>query len=673
MRKRILIRRGCLLLVCALLGGLLAGCPAEEPLPETTEAPKETTAPTTVPTTVPTEPVIETTAPTEYIGLTMLTPLQNVTTVDEYFVLTGLSDPSEPVYVNGEEVRRDETGGFSYPAPLQPGYNTLEVTHKAESVTYQVNRRYCVQYYSPQYGKDYGSGATVFLRIAVREGSQVTATFRGENVELYKTVDQLGTGLAEGFELYRGEYYLPAYNTKVLDLGAITYTVTCDGITESYTSGDMTCQPVQDIKLIDYDVTPEGYRNVGSGYIVEIVDTSVETFNGRTNDDRSNPTYNYLPEGTVDYGYPEIIYSPSGEQSYRLLRCGVRVYAAVKNVPVQSQRASVDCYTGTLPDHNEINISSMEIDGHHSILTLDCLWKAPFFFDFEPQEYQDETTRRYIVEKFDPTYIDIRFCYATVVDGDLSVFDNTPLFSHAEWIDNGVDHTLRLYLKKEGGLYGWDAYYNEYDQLCFKFLNPVLVEKADNAYGADLTGVRVMIDVGHGGVDVGAAGVSGGLGYLEKNRNLELAEYLKKELESIGATVIMNRTEDTMTTQRERILFLKEQAPDYCIAIHHNSAEDKSRNGFEAGFFTIFSQRATEHIHMATDEADIYNSSYVMWFYYYVSRQTICPNVLTECGYMSNQQDMDEAIDPDILTQKAQSMCQGIVNYYLELSELYSK
>ena len=232
----------------------------------------------------------------------------------------------------------------------------------------------------------------------------------------------------------------------------------------------------------------------------------------------------------------------------------MRVYATVKNTPYSNKRAAVDCYTGVLPDHNEIGIASLTTEGHHSLLTIDTMWKAPFFFDFEPQEYQNEAYRNYKVEQFDASYVDITFCYATVVTGTLDIPEDHPLFTHAEWIQNAADHTLRLYLKQPGGLYGWDAYYNEADQLCFQFLNPVLVSKADNAYGADLTGVRIMIDVGHGGADNGAAGISKGLGYLEKNRNLELSLLLQEELESIGATVILNRTTDETTTQRERIL-----------------------------------------------------------------------------------------------------------------------
>ena len=118
--------------------------------------------------------------------------------------------------------------------------------------------------------------------------------------------------------------------------------------------------------------------------------------------------------------------------------------------------------------------------------------------------------------------------------------------------------------------------------------------------------------------------------------------------------------------------FLREQAPDYCIAIHHNYAHNPEQHGFETGFFTPVSQRATQLIQLATKEANLYRHTEFYWHYYYVSRQSCCINVLTECGYMSNRADMDDMATKEITDAKVKALCQGIVDYYLELTELYS-
>ena len=334
----------------------------------------------------------------------------------------------------------------------------------------------------------------------------------------------------------------------------------------------------------------------------------------------------------------------------------------------------VDCYAGTLPDHNEIGFVSMQEVGRHTVLTLDCLWKAPFYFDLQPQSYaypDGGASRNYEVTACTATYIDITFCYATKFTGTVQIPAGNPVFRSAETIQNESDCTLRLHLKKTGGFYGWDCYYNDAGQLCFQFLNPAKVTAADNAYGADLTGVTIMLDVGHGGVDGGATGEdAAGDRWSESGRNMDLAYALRDELESIGATVIFNREGQTTLTVDERILILKNAAPDLCVAIHHNSvAGHPEINGFEAYYYDAFSKLAAEKIYQYTKQSGAYQSSSLGWHNYDVSRQTTCPVVLTENGYMSSQYDLNGALDPGTIAQKARAMAQGIADYFLIINE----
>lgn len=635
--------------------------------------PQETTA-GTWPTqqTLPTQPT-ETTA---YIGLTLTGDAgQPVDTSLDYFTVSGFSDPAAPLSVNGEPVSRREDGWFTCDCPLAPGENAVTVVHKEETVTYQVNRRYCLQYFSPDAPRSYCSDAQVYVRASLRTGSTVTALLGGIRLELTPSVDQLGAGVQDGFTLYTGEYALPEKVEADFSLGALQLSVTCDGITEDYSSGELRCLAAPQILWSDADSTPEGYRNVGSGYILEIVDRTAESFDGWMNNDHSNPTFNYLPEGTVDYVSASTVVSADGIRT-KLLRCGVRVYERSKNTPYNYLTYVVDCYRGTLPNENSVAVAGMDIRGHHTYLTLDVAWKAPFFFDFEPQEYANPQFRKFTVEDFTATYVDITFCYATGVSGVPEIGEDHPLFSGCEWIQNTSDHTLRLYLKNPGGLYGWDAYYNENDQLVFRFLNPVAVKKADNAYGADLTGITVMIDVGHGGVDVGASGrTAQGAVYSEAERNVAQALLVKQELERMGARVIMNRNSNADTvTQRERIRYLIETAPDLCLAIHHNGASNNpGQEGFEAYYFTTFSHDATECIYRATEQAQLYRSHYLAWHFYYVARQTACPIVLIEGGYMSNRHDMQGIADDALMLRKAQAIAQGVADYFLERTEELGK
>jgi len=621
-----------------------------------------------------TESTEETPGQTEYIGMTIQCNTENNTvTLNNTIVFEGTSDPAQPVTVNGTQVTRKADGSFVFTAQLNSGKNEFVFTHKEETVTHIVEYRYAVERFSHAEATQWGSGATIPITVSVREGSELQVTLNGKTIEMKKSIDPLISGAAEGFVVYEGKYALPNTNTSDLDLGPITYTVTCNGITETYTSGNVTCKKSTQVLASNPAVTPDygNYIDVGSGYIVEIISKYAETFNGKTIDDHSNPTHNYLPEGTVDYCSTKIIKDASGQMSYRLLRCGRRVYTEAKNSPYITKLPVVNCYTGTLPDHNEIRYAGLTQNGHFTEVSLDVLWKAPFYFDMAPQRYYNPSIRDWRVSALTAEYVDITFCYATSFEGMIDIPGNNPLFSRAQLTQNKSDCVLRLYLKEKGKFYGWDAYYNEADQLCFKFLNPTPVTAAENDCGADLTGVRIMLDVGHGGFDPGAVGKdTNGREVTEASRNLALALELKAQLESAGATVIMNRETDVRLTTNERNTFLKEQAPDLCICIHHNSvAGAPNINGCEVYYFAAHSQRAAELIQQETEKSGVYKSTTLGWHVYFVGRMSNCPVVLLECGYMTNADDLAASLDPAKIQLKAQAITKGVAKYFLEQNQ----
>jgi N-acetylmuramoyl-L-alanine amidase len=628
--------------------------------------PATTVPPVTVPSTT-TQP-IPTTQPK---ALEMPDPDGTAfVTLENTYTFYGSSDPNHSLTVNGQEVTRQADGTFSVELPLNAGINTFTFQHWDKVLTYTVDYRVVVQSFYPNKAESFNSGATIVFELFIREGSTASVKFNGNDITMKQDNNQYGTGVADGFVRYTGEYKLTSTNSKDLDLGCATFTVTCNGVTETYQSGNITCLKAPELDGWDEEATPEGgkYINVGSGYICEVITYSAETFSGKTTDDYSRPTNNYLPEGTVDYCSTELV-----NGRYALLRSGHRVYVSKKNTPMSKKEKVIDRYKGTLPNYNEIGIASWTEEGNRLVLTLDTLWKAPFYFDIAPQDYrypQGGSDRNYSVTSFTAEYVDITFCYATTLTGTLELPEN-PLFSHAEVIKNTSDHTLRLHLKKQGGFYGWDACYNEDGQLCFLFLKPGKATAANNAYGADLTGITVMVDVGHGGYDGGAVGEhEGGIYAEEADCNLALAKALQKELESIGATVILNRYEDETLTLDERISMLKQAKPDLCIAVHHNAYSGHPNiTGLEVYYFTPYTQRIADLIHQANKEDTVYKKVSLNWHVYFMARESTCPVVLMESGYVSSPYDAANMLDPVAIETKAKAMARGVARYYLELNE----
>jgi N-acetylmuramoyl-L-alanine amidase len=266
-------------------------------------------------------------------------------------------------------------------------------------------------------------------------------------------------------------------------------------------------------------------------------------------------------------------------------------------------------------------------------------------------------------------YVEITFCYTTVFEGTVTVPESNPLFSSAQLTQNKADCVLRLNLKEKGNFYGWDAYYNENDQLCFTFVNPAKVTKADNAYGADLTGTLILLDVGHGGYDGGSpATLADGTQVDEAELNLKLAMALKAELESTGATVVLNRYDDASISVDERVMHLKEVAPDLCVAIHQNSISGyPNHSGAQVQYFTPFSQPAAQSIYTQINNSGVYKKTLLDWHLYYVARLSTCPVVLTENGFMTNAEDLANMVDDGKVLLKAQAIARGVANYFLSI------
>lgn len=413
------------------------------------------------------------------------------------------------------------------------------------------------------------------------------------------------------------------------------------------------------------------YLNISPGLIAEVIHFEAETFDALSTNDWSKPTNTYLPKGTVDYCSPDLIYSKgSGEKKeYAVLRCNKQIYTKNKNTPHTEKIQVAKIYEGTLPDHNEIGAVSLENGTSHSTLTLSTMWKAPFRFDIAPQNYNRPSSQDYKITDFTANYIDITFCYATVFSGELIIPEDNPLFSFATVIPNYdtngniVDTTLRLNLKKTGGFYGWNAFYNDQGQLIFEFLNPAKIAIAENEFGVDLTGVKILVDVGHGGKDVGAEGFDY-LNNSEAKRNLILAKKLGDRLVGLGATVYLTREDDITSSNDDKLQKLERIKPDICISIHHNSSSNTKASGFDSCYFTPFSMKSAQFIYQNTAFSNIYQKNYLKWHYYFFARNTLCPIVLTENGYISNEFDYQNIINDDINNLKADAITRGIAEYF---------
>ena len=180
-----------------------------------------------------------------------------------------------------------------------------------------------------------------------------------------------------------------------------------------------------------------------------------------------------------------------------------------------------------------------------------------------------------------------------------------------------------------------------------------------------------MLDPGHGGNSSGAMGANPN--YPEKRINLDLSLKIKAILESLGAKVIMTRSNDAYLTLDERVELCEKYKPNIFISVHHNWAAAVSAKGTSTFYFEPFSMDMCNSIYKQLSSVyknSIYpndsGSSYLRGCNYYpfaVTRHWYCPSVLLEYGFMSNSKEFQIIIDPSVQDSFAKATVRGIIDY----------
>lgn len=387
--------------------------------------------------------------------------------------------------------------------------------------------------------------------------------------------------------------------------------------------------------------------NIDASFVAEITSIQAETFDGEKVNDTSKPFYSYLPEGTVDYCSEAIITHAESGKDYRLLNFGKRVY-----------ENDVKVYKGKLPSSNTIIPYSLTSDGKYTSLTFQTDFKAPFTFELKTQEYFDIESGDFKIENPTFSYIEITFFYCTNLVDDFD-FSNNRLISGYEIVQNSNNAVLKLFLRNEGAFYGWYADYNNEDMLVIKLLEPTKVYTADNEYGYALHDATIVVDAGHGGEDPGAMNGR----HKESAFNLGLATKLKEELEKIGVTVVMTRATNKNVDAANRLETAYLSEADMIISVHRDSG---SENGFNAFYFSPYSYNAAKALTDSTNNANLYSTVHKQdWHYFFLNRVSSCPAILTENGFITNENDLKNMLDNEYETRCAKALTAGIIEFYI--------
>ncbi len=191
----------------------------------------------------------------------------------------------------------------------------------------------------------------------------------------------------------------------------------------------------------------------------------------------------------------------------------------------------------------------------------------------------------------------------------------------------------------------------------------------------------VLIDVGHGGFDSGKVGVNGA---LEKNINLQISTRLQSLLKEKGINAILTRDSDKglyqetdqnkkLSDMKARIQMMTDVNADIVVSIHQNSYNKSSISGAQVFYYTSSEegQKLAQSIQDGFDYAlgDRNIRSIKANKDYYILVHSPIVSVICECGFLSNPEEADLLTTSDYQQKIAQSICNGILDYFQKLDK----
>ncbi len=550
---------------------------------------------------------IDLSAPME---LKIAKPLQTVTTTASSYYITGSSDPSKNLTVNGTAVElRGELGSWGVKVDLALGKNVFKINNggTVETVTItreqgsDVTKTTKLTSAKPT-ANDYAFAGEYTLTCTAPSGASVSAAVGDQMVQLEQVAATAEDGVPATYkatvQLEEGSY------------DSIVYTLNFDGQVS-------TVESVGSILVFAAGSQPTVKINQNSTTIYET-------------DDTSSNFVAMLNEGATD---------KVEEFSDNLAKLSLGGWVKKEFIDVVENNPSIE---------NHISKVSWEIGEGGEYLTLHGSVASTF------KSYMNS-------EK-----VYLRFYNMKGVN-NFSVAQSN-LFERVQVSSDSRSTTLELFCNERDALIGYDVRYNE-DGSITVFFNAKPKLGSDEA---PLEGVTVVVDAGHGGMDPGALGVlNAAFGPTEDDITMAHALAVQKRLESLGATVVMSvpkdLPQDTKVVLHERVQITREAEADFFVSLHCNSlggsANDLKAEGSEVYYYENVTRSFAKDVVTALVEQTGRNLRGTYYSNYFVNRNTTCPGFLLEMAFVSNPKEYDMLRSDDSLFVTANAVADGIINY----------
>jgi N-acetylmuramoyl-L-alanine amidase len=222
------------------------------------------------------------------------------------------------------------------------------------------------------------------------------------------------------------------------------------------------------------------------------------------------------------------------------------------------------------------------------------------------------------------------------------------------WYEQPEDDVMKVIIElKHHQDWGYHIYYGPDNKLTIRIKRrPKILA---------LNHLKIAIDAGHGGDNIGATGLRSHI--LEKEYTLLIAKEVRKDLLLKKAHVIMTRTKDTTLSMYQRITYLENKDPDLLISIHLNDADIDTVRGVSTYYRYIGFRPLSQAILKSLLLTGLHQYGNIGSFNFALSGPTEYPNCLVEVAFLSNRGDEKKILSPRFRQLVAKRIVAGIEDF----------
>ncbi|KJH71013.1 N-acetylmuramoyl-L-alanine amidase [Aliterella atlantica] len=546
-------------------------------------------------------------------------PAEHQTTANQIFLI-GTAPPQGNVLVNGKAIVRSQAGHFAPSFPLKVGENLFTLYYQNQQVQIKVKRLPTTE--APPvglaFGKDslipavdiarvpgevicFGATAPAKATVNVRLGDRTIPLLpQSQNVQLPPNSAALTGQDKPATESIAGKYQGCATALQPADLGQPEFQLTLNGqTTKQLGTGKVTIlSPLQ----------------------LEIAEVTADSGVARTGASTDNSRLTPLPKGTQ-----AAITGREGEW----LRLDYGGW-------INSNETRV--FKGVVPPTSIIrSIRARQVPGATEVV-------FPLQVPVPVSVQQGNSTLTLTL-------------YNTTAQTDIIRLDDDPLISRLDWqqvVPNRVQYTFNL---KSAQQWGYKLRYDG-TSLVLSLRHP---PKGDRGRSKPLSGMKILLDPGHGGKELGSKGPTG---YPEKDINLLVSKLVRAQLVAKGAIVYMTREEDKDVSLSDRVAIIDKLEPAIAVSIHYNALPDggdaMKTKGIAAFWYNSQAHSLALFMHNYLVK-ELNRPSYgVYWNNLALTRPTTAPSVLLELGFMINPTEFEWITNQKEQQKLANAIADGI-------------